>query len=99
MTISTIPELRGSSKKAASAWFTDMHKRGLLFCPDSAPQDLFRISDGSRTFTDEQAVEVSKIIDTLFSKHGDAVHEFAFEVVSKTFHTRAERRALKTMYG
>jgi hypothetical protein len=99
MTTQTIPELRGASKRAATTWFSEMHKLGLLFCLDTPPHDIYRISDGARTFTDEQVKSVTSVVNALFDKHGDAVHEFAFEVVSKTFHTPAERRTLKTMYG
>ena len=99
MVESRIPELIGTSKKAADAWLTAMHKRGLLFCLDDKPLDILKISDGSRIFTDNEANEVSKILDRLFEKRGDELHELAFEIVSKTFHTYTERRAFKTMYG
>lgn len=99
MTESRIPQLDGTSKKAAFTWLTALHKRELLFCLDDKPQDIFRISDGARLYTDDEAKEVTGILDVLFAKRGDQLHELAFEVVSRTFHTRAERRALKTMYG
>ena len=99
MTESRIPELAGTSTAAANAWLNALHKRGLLFCLDSDPKDLVKISDGTPTFSDSEAVEVSEILDRLFQKRGDELHELAFEIVSKTFHTRAERRAFKTMYG
>ena len=99
MTESRIPELTGTSKKAANAWLSALHKRGLLFCLDDDPLDIWTISDGSRLFTDDEANEVSKILDRLFEKRGDELHELAYEIVSKTFHTRAQRRAFKTMDG
>ena len=99
MTESRIPELTGTSKAAANAWLKALHKRNLLFCLDSDPKDLVKISDGTPTFSDSEAVEVSEILDRLFEKRGDELNELAFEVFSKTFHTRAERRAFKTMYG
>ena len=99
MTESRIPELTGTSKAAANAWLKALHKRNLLFCLDSDPKDLVKISDGTPTFSDSEAVEVSEILDRLFEKRGDELNELAFEVFSKTFHTRAARRAFKTMYG
>ena len=99
MTESRIPELTGTSKKAANAWLSALHKRGLLFCLNDDPLDIWKISDGARLFTGEEGNEVSKILDRLFEKRGDELYELAYGIVSKTFHTRAERRAFKTMYG
>ena len=96
---SRIPELTGTSKAAANAWLKALHKSGLMFHLDNDPKDLVKISDGTPTFSDSEAVEVSEILDRLFKKRGDELYELAFEIVSKTFHTRAERRAFKTMYG
>lgn len=99
MTNSRIPRIAGTSKRAAFAWFTALHKRGLLFYLDNDPRDLFKISDDSRLFTDEEAIEVEQILQGLFARFGDELHALAFEVVSRTFHTRAERQAFKIMYG
>ena len=96
---SRIPVLAGTSKKAASAWLSALHKQGLLFCLDDKPEDTYLISDKTRMFTDDEAAEVTEILDVLFTKRGDEMHALAFEVLSKTFHTRAERKAFKTMYG
>ena len=75
-----------------------MHRRGLLFCLDDDPKEIVSISDGARLFTDAEAKEVSAILHRLFGRRGDALHKLAFEVVSRTFHTRTERHALKIMY-
>lgn len=96
---SRIPQLAGTSKKAAFAWLTKLHKRGLLFCLDDDPREIVNISDGLPAFTDTECTEISDILNRLFLKRGDEVFELAFEVFSRTFHTRAERRAFKTMYG
>lgn len=93
-----IPQLSGTSKKAAFAWLTAMHQRGLLFCLDDDPREIVSISDGARLFTDVEVKEVSAILHRLFARRGDELHELAFEVVSRTFHTRTERQALKIMY-
>lgn len=94
-----IPQLLGTLKKAAFAWLTAMHQRGLLFCLDDDPQGIVSISDGARLFTDAEATEISEGLHRLFAERGNELHELAFEVVSRTFHTRAERQALKIMYG
>lgn len=99
MVTSRIPEIFGVSKKAASAWLTEMQKQGLFFCIDDDPREIVSISDGSRVFTDEEAAAVSKILDRLFVTCGDGLYDLAFEVFSKVFHTKAERRAAKIMYG
>lgn len=99
MTESRIPELTGTSKKAANAWLKELHTRGLLFCLDNNPAELFQISDGTRTFTDDEVQEVSGLLNRLFEKRGDELYGLAYETLSKTLHTRAERRAFKVMYG
>lgn len=96
---SRIPRLEGTSKKAALAWLKVMHAGELLFCLDDRPEDIIRISDGMRLYSDDEAIEVAEILDVLFAKHGDELHDLAFEVVSRTFHTAAERRAMRSMYG
>jgi hypothetical protein len=96
---SRIPQLTGTSKKAAFAWLTALHKAGLLFCPDDRPQDIVTIADGLQTFSTEEAESLTKILSRLFEKRGKELHDLAYEVVSRTFHTPAERRSFKTMYG
>ena len=99
MAESRIPLITGSSRKAVFTWLTALHKGGLLFCLDDKPEDIVSVSNGSLTFSDDEAKEVSKILSRLFEKLGDELHCLAFDVVSKTFHTCAEQRACKTMYG
>lgn len=99
MTESRIPQLDGTSRKAAFAWLQAMHEQQLLFCLDDRPEDILRISDGTRLYSDNEAREVAEILDALFAKRGDELHDMAFEVVSRTFHTPAERRTMHSMYG
>ena len=96
---SRIPALADTSKKATFAWLTALHRHGMLFCLDDKPEDIFTISDGSRTFSDDEAKEVAGILDMLFAKHGDGLHGLAFEVLSRTFHTQPERRAFTMPSG
>lgn len=99
MAESRVPLITGASRKAVFTWLTALHKGGLLFCLDDKPEDLVSISNGLRTFSNDEAKEVSKILSRLFEKPRDELHGLAFDVVSKTFYTCAERRASKTMYG
>lgn len=96
---SRIPQLTGTSKKAAFLWLTALHKREMPFCLDDDPNEIRKISDDSRLFTDNEATEVSKILNRLFVKLGDELHDLAFEVLSRTFHTAVERNAFKTLNG
>ena len=59
---------------------------------------FYEISRSSLVEMDTQ-FEISSILDILFSKFGDELHNLVFDIISKTFHTPAERRAIKTMYG
>lgn len=99
MTESRIPKISGASKKAAFAWLTALHRQKMLFCLDDDPKDIWNIEENSRLFTDDEAREISEILNRLFEKLGDEVHGMAFEVFSRTFHTRAERREFKILYG
>lgn len=99
MNESRIPHPLGTSTKAAAAWLATLHKRSMLFCLDDDPREIVLISDGSRMFSDREAEKVSSILDILFLKLDDKLHDLAFETLSRTFHTKAERRAFKTMYG
>lgn len=99
MAQSRIPPLAGTSKKSVFAWLTALHKQKILFCLDDDPRDIANIADGSPLFTDDEAREVSEILGLLFGKLGDELHGLAFEVLSRTFHTRIERRAFKILYG
>ncbi|MDO8772310.1 MAG: hypothetical protein Q7K57_27135 [Burkholderiaceae bacterium] len=94
---SRIPQLTGTSKNAALAWLTALHHGGMLFCLDDDPRDILKISDDSRLFTDGEAAEISGILNRLFTKRGDELHDLAFEVLSRTFHTKEERKAFKTL--
>lgn len=99
MTNSRIPQLTGTSKKAAFAWLTALHKQEILFCLDDDSKDILNISNNSQLFTDDEAAEVLEILNRLFETLGNELHDLAFEVVSRTFHTRAERTSFKTIYG
>ena len=94
-----IPKLTADTKTAARSWLNRMHKRGLLFCLDDAPQNIERIDDGTPMFTALECATISAILERIFTAIGDDAHELAFDIVSRTFHTRAERKALQAQYG
>jgi hypothetical protein len=87
-----IPSLTNNSRTAASKWFTEMHKGGLLFHPDNNPNELVQIGDGSPTFTPQECEEATQALKLMFLHHGDSVYELAMAVVSRTFHTPAKRK-------
>lgn len=99
MVKSRIPQLTGTSKKAAFLWLTALNKREMLFCLDDDPNEIRKISDDSRLFTDNEATEVSGILNRLFVALGNELHNLAFEVLSRTFHTAAGRSSFKTLNG
>jgi hypothetical protein len=99
MQLTRIPALTNNSRAAARKWFTQMHRSKLLFHPDNNPSDLVQIADGSNTFTPQECEEATQALKLMFLHHGDAVYELAMDVVSRTFHTPAERKAIATLNG
>jgi hypothetical protein len=99
MPATRIPTLSDSTLTAAHTWLTQMHEGGLLFHPDNNPSDLVQITDGSPTFTPQECKEASQALKLMFLHHGDAVYELAMDVISHTFHTPAERKAIAALNG
>ena len=99
MVNSRIPTLVDTSPVHVVAWFQMLHERGILFCLDDDPASLVRIVDGGLMFTALEAHEVSAIVDRIFSALGDEAHALAFEVLSRTFHTKQERLAMQAACG
>ena len=94
-----IPKLTTATAAGAKSWFTRMHSRGLMFHPDDDPAEIIQISDGTRTFSNAECVQVSGCLDQLFAALGNAVYDIAFDVASTTFHTRAERGVIAAACG
>jgi hypothetical protein len=92
-----IPALTNTSRATALRWMDQMHKKGLLFHPDDRPEDLVKISDGSPTLTSNECKDARRAMLFLFTHHGDAVYEFAFDTLSQTFHTHIERKLITGM--
>jgi len=99
MANSRIPVLVDTSPAHVGAWFETLHKRGMLFCLDDDPASLVSIVDGAPMFTDPEVLKVSAIVGQILGALGDEAHALAFEVLSSTFHTKQERRALRAACG
>lgn len=99
MQTTRIPTLTNNSRPAAQTWLTQMHARELLFHPDNNPYELVQVSDGSPTFTPQECQQATQALKRMFLHHGDAVYEMAMDVVSRTFHTPAERNAFAALNG
>jgi hypothetical protein len=99
MPTTRIPTLSNSTRAGAQKWLAQMHKQGLLFHPDDNPHEITGIADGKPTFTQTECEEVTQALQLMFLNHGDAVYELAMDVVSRTFHTPAERKAIAALNG
>lgn len=95
MTTMRIPKLTGTTRSAAASWINRLHKKGLLFCLDDDPADIVKTADGEPMFPQSDVDKLNEIVGHLYTAIGDEIHELAFEAVSKTFHTRPERRAFR----
>lgn len=69
-TQSRIPKLTEVSFNGASLWFSDMHMQEILFHPEDDPAKIVAISDGTRTFSDEEVSEIQVVLDALESNIG-----------------------------
>jgi hypothetical protein len=99
MPTTRIPTLPNSTRAGAQKWLAQMHKQELLFHPDDNPSEIIGITDGKPTFTQAECDEVAQALKLMFMHHGDTVYELAFDVVSRTFHTPAEGRAIAALNG
>lgn len=80
-TIIRIPKPLEFTFDGARQWFTALHEADLLFHPEDDPADIVQIVDGSRTFTDAEAVEIRSHMDQLETAIGhDAVIAAAYPV-------------------
>ena len=76
-----------------------MHADGLLFHPDDSPEEIVEIASGLPQFSNAECIQLKQYLDQLFASLGDRVYDIAFDEVSTTFHTRAERRAISANCG
>ena len=94
-----IPNLTTTTPAAAKSWFKRMHLLGLMFHPDNEPEEIFQIVSRVPQFSGMECVQIRQCLDRLIAALGDKVYDIAFDVVSATFHTRAERRAISANCG
>ncbi len=75
MHASRIPDFANKSREGMSIWFVEMSLRGLLFHPEEAPDSIYTIATGERTFTSEECAKLDGIISEMFKLFGDGVCE------------------------
>ena len=64
-TQSRIPKLTEVSFDGALLWFSALQCGGLLFHPEDDPSQIFKISDNSKTFTNNEVQELRLILNEL----------------------------------
>lgn len=74
-----VPQILGMSQVAMDRWFNQLYLDGLLFNPDDQPKDIFVISTGQPTFTEEECLVLNESLDRLFMYHGDKVYDVALK--------------------
>ena len=75
-----IPAYDPVNPDGMAIWFAEMSARGLLFHPEDDPAEIVSIKDGARTFTDDEAGEVRRIIGSMFAEHGDCAISACYPV-------------------
>ena len=64
-TQSRIPKLTVASFDGALMWFSELQSSDLLFHPEDDPDQIFKISDNSKTFSASEVRELRLILDEL----------------------------------
>ncbi len=77
---SRIPSYDGTNPNGMTLWFAELSARGLLFHPDDNPSDIISIATGKPTFTKTEADEARKILQAMFSEHGNGTIEACYPV-------------------
>lgn len=73
----SLPTLSSTTFEDMAAWFAAMAAERLLFHPDDDPSSVFRVDDGSATFSRSEATSLKQTLDSLFASHEDRVYEAA----------------------
>lgn len=80
-TQSRIPKLNEVTSDGALQWFSEMQCQNLLFHPEDDPAEIVRISDGTRTFSSQEVIELRFLLEELEAGIGhDKVIEAAYPV-------------------
>ncbi len=82
--ISRIPQWTDRNFDGILVWFSEMSVRGLLFHPDDDPSEIFSIANGTRTFSDAEAVELRSTVAEMFELKGDKVYEAGLPIFRAT---------------
>ncbi|MGB4812566.1 MAG: hypothetical protein WBP13_08830 [Methylophilaceae bacterium] len=64
-TKSRIPKLNEVSFNGALMWFSELQCGGLLFHPEDDPDQIFKISDNSKTFSNSEVRELRLVLNEL----------------------------------
>ena len=91
MIVSRVPEFETSTFTGMRAWFKAMAKRGLLFHPDDAPDQIISIKTDQRLFSRDECLKLEQIIGVMFNRFGDQVYEAAYPVFMAPFRTMRKR--------
>lgn len=85
-TQSRIPKLTEVSFDGALMWFSELHSSDLLFHPEDDPDQIFKISDNSKTFSVREVRELRLILDDLENAIGhDDVVSAAYPIFMSAF--------------
>lgn len=80
-TQSRIPKLNEVTFDGALQWFSEMQCQNLLFHPEDDPAEIVRISDGTRTFSSQEVMELSFVLKELEAGIGhDKMIEAAYPI-------------------
>ena len=80
MHASRIPDFANKSRDGMSIWFAEMSLRGLLFHPEDAPDSIYTIATGARTFTTKECMKLDEIMPEMFALFGDDVCEVCYPI-------------------
>ena len=81
-TLSRIPKLNDVSFDGALLWFSEMQCQNLLFHPEDDPAEIFTISDGMQTFSNQEVIELRFLLEELEAGIG---HEKVIEAAYPIF--------------
>ena len=88
---SRIPEFESPTFVGMRAWFKAMAKRGLLFHPADAPDQIISNITDRRLFSRDECLKLEPIISVMFNRFGDQVYEAAYPVFMAPFRTMRKR--------
>lgn len=84
-TNSRIPQLTEASFDGALLWFSQLQCEGLLFHPEDDLDDIYRISDKQKLFSDSEVSELRFVINELETSLGhDQMIEAAYPIFMNT---------------